>query len=115
MLWPKKNSYKEFGNEKEFLRLENSPPITFLMVRPLGTRKCTVAHRGHGTYIFISRDKKTVYRAINWELSRDNLDLSRNNSQFIARYKNVRTVSSMGHRRNGLFTAIPEIRLKLHI
>ena len=34
MLWPKKNSYKEFDNEKEFLRLENSPPphlITFLM------------------------------------------------------------------------------------
>ena len=26
MLWPKKNSYKEFDNEKEFLRLENSPP-----------------------------------------------------------------------------------------
>ena len=37
MLWPKKNSYKEFANEKKFLRLENSPPppITFLMVRPL--------------------------------------------------------------------------------
>ena len=33
MLWPKKNSYKEFDNEKKFLRLENSPPpppITFL-------------------------------------------------------------------------------------
>ena len=26
MLWPKKNSYKEFDNEKEFPRLENSPP-----------------------------------------------------------------------------------------
>ena len=36
MLWPKKNSFKEFGNEKKFVRLENSPPpITFLMVRPL--------------------------------------------------------------------------------
>ena len=38
MLWPKKNSYKEFDNKKNFLRLENSPPppppITFLMVRP---------------------------------------------------------------------------------
>ena len=38
MLWPKKNSYKEFDNEIKFLRLENSPPplpppITFLMVR----------------------------------------------------------------------------------
>ena len=36
MLWPKKNSYKEFDNEKKFLLLENSPPpMTFLMVRPL--------------------------------------------------------------------------------
>ena len=37
MPWPKKNSYKEFDNEKKFLRLENSspPPITSLMVRPL--------------------------------------------------------------------------------
>ena len=28
MLWPKKNSYKEFDNEKKFLRLEilSSPP-----------------------------------------------------------------------------------------
>ena len=26
MLWPKKNSYKEFDTEKKFLRLENSPP-----------------------------------------------------------------------------------------
>ena len=26
MLWPKKNSYKKFDNEKKFLRLENSPP-----------------------------------------------------------------------------------------
>ena len=38
MLWPKKNSFKEF-DEKKFLRLENSPPLpaaslTFLMVRP---------------------------------------------------------------------------------
>ena len=34
---PEKNSYKEFDNEKKFLRLENSPspPLTFLMVRPL--------------------------------------------------------------------------------
>ena len=35
---PKKNSYKEFDNEKKSLRLENSPPpptpITFLVVRP---------------------------------------------------------------------------------
>ena len=36
MLWPKINSYKEFDNEKKFLRLQKfpSPPITFLMVRP---------------------------------------------------------------------------------
>ena len=26
MPWPKKNSYKEFGNEKKFLRLKNPPP-----------------------------------------------------------------------------------------
>ena len=26
MLWPKKHSYKEFDNEKQFLQLENSPP-----------------------------------------------------------------------------------------
>ena len=26
MLWPEKNSYKDFDNEKKFLRLENSPP-----------------------------------------------------------------------------------------
>ena len=26
MLWPKKNSCKEFDNEKKFLRLEISPP-----------------------------------------------------------------------------------------
>ena len=28
MQWPKKNSYKEYDNEKKFLRLENSPPPT---------------------------------------------------------------------------------------
>ena len=27
MLWPKKNSYKEFDNEKKFLRLENCLPL----------------------------------------------------------------------------------------
>ena len=26
MLWPTKNSYKEFDNKKKFLQLENSPP-----------------------------------------------------------------------------------------
>ena len=32
----KKNSCREFDNEKKFLRLENSPPpITFLIVRLL--------------------------------------------------------------------------------
>ena len=41
----KKNSYKEFDNEKKFLWLENyppPPPITFLMVRPLkhATNNC---------------------------------------------------------------------------
>ena len=34
---PEKNSYKEFDNEKKFLRLENSPPQPHnfqVMVRP---------------------------------------------------------------------------------
>ena len=37
MLRPKKNSYKEFDNDKKFLRFKNSPPppVTFLIVRPL--------------------------------------------------------------------------------
>ena len=26
MLWPKKNAYKEFDDEKKFLGVENSPP-----------------------------------------------------------------------------------------
>ena len=41
MLWAKKNSYKEFDNEKKFLLLENSPPppITFPMARPLEPKK----------------------------------------------------------------------------
>ena len=26
MLWPKKNSFKDFDKEKKFLRFENSPP-----------------------------------------------------------------------------------------
>ena len=29
MQWPKKNSYKEFDNEKKFLRLETPPPHNF--------------------------------------------------------------------------------------
>ena len=41
----------------------------------------TVAHRGHATYIFISRDKNTVYRAISRELSRDKFKLSRDKSK----------------------------------
>ena len=58
-----------------------------------------VAHGGHATYSFISRDKKTVYRtiiyrainrkyhAINWELLHNKCKLSRNdNSQFIEPY-----------------------------
>ena len=44
MLWPKKNSYKEFYNEKKFLLLENSPPtpITFLMICPLLISKLSI-------------------------------------------------------------------------
>ena len=50
----------------------------------------TVAHRGHGTYIFISRDTLNLSRYI--------FDLSRDKLFFIAWYKNVGSVSSMGHR-----------------
>ena len=32
MLQPKKNSYKEFDNEKKFLRLKNSPPSPFTTI-----------------------------------------------------------------------------------
>ena len=33
--WPKKNSYKEFDNEKKIAAARKSlTPITFLMVRP---------------------------------------------------------------------------------
>ena len=36
MLWPKKNSHKEFDNEKNFRGSKIPlPPITFLMVGPL--------------------------------------------------------------------------------
>ena len=38
MQGPEKNSYKEFDNEKKFLRLENSPP--------------TVASKGHYNICF---------------------------------------------------------------
>ena len=42
----KKNLYKDFYNEKKFLRLENSPaPITFLMVRPLTHRAFPIIAR----------------------------------------------------------------------
>ena len=40
MLWPKKNSFKEFDNEKKKSCGSKIPlprPITFLMVRPLTT------------------------------------------------------------------------------
>ena len=39
MLWPKKNSYKEFDNEKKIpaARKFPTPTITFLLVRPLVT------------------------------------------------------------------------------
>ena len=41
MLWPKKNSFKEFDNEKKIRGARKfpslPPPITFLMARPLFT------------------------------------------------------------------------------
>ena len=51
MLWPKKNSYKEFDNEKEFLRLENSqhpPPrkISACGIRNAGKFSCGIRNPG---------------------------------------------------------------------
>ena len=48
---PEKNSYKEYDNEKKFLQLENSPPpITFLMIRPLGAHDTTFKSKYHSSY-----------------------------------------------------------------
>ena len=45
MLWPKKNSYKEFDNEKNSCGSKIPlPPITFLMVRPLIHAPVCVLH-----------------------------------------------------------------------
>ena len=74
MLWPKKNSYKEFDNEKKFLRLENSPrpppPISFLMVRPLEYRIFVVIFQ-QLLLVFISQLLKaqTKYLGRNWRKS----------------------------------------------
>ena len=60
MLWPKKNSYKEFANEKKFRRLENSPPpppppITFLMVRSLTILNRVDGYRARGVLTNVLR------------------------------------------------------------
>ena len=58
MLRPKKNSYKEFDNEKKFLRLENSPSppplprITFLMVVLKTAHLITLSDEKSGTMLF---------------------------------------------------------------
>ena len=44
MLWPKKNSYKEFHNKKKFLRLENSPPPHNFSNGPSLTCECRKAY-----------------------------------------------------------------------
>ena len=61
MPWPKKNSYKEFDDEKKFLLLENSPPsppITFLMARPLVT-----VERKHTGYLNFFNGTNQIYHA----------------------------------------------------
>ena len=81
-----------------FFPQDSSSTIIMQVCVGIGTNKerfylyTMVAHGGHATYSFISRDKKTVYRTIiyrainrkyrtiNWELLRDD------NSQFIAPY-----------------------------
>ena len=49
MLWPKKNSCKEFDNEKKFLRLENSPPPHNFSNGPSLTKDKKFKHLG-GVY-----------------------------------------------------------------
>ena len=58
MQGPEKNSYKEFDNEKKFLRLENSPPppITFLMVRPLSSLPADVLWGSFVTHSFVTNE-----------------------------------------------------------
>ena len=71
MLWPKKNSCKEFGNEKIFLRLENSlpPPHNFSNgpsltecgrqrseVKKLSLHRCAL-RKFHVTYSQNTRDQ----------------------------------------------------------
>ena len=50
MLWPKKkNSYKEFDNEKIFLRFENSAPLPLAHIRERSvTKTLTVFSLFHG-------------------------------------------------------------------
>ena len=67
MLRPKKNSYKEFDDEKKFLRLENSPPPhnfsngPSLMLQQLNTMSTnrTVCVDLFAIYIMLSMSVKT--------------------------------------------------------
>ena len=59
MLWPKKNSYKQFDNKNKFLRLENSPPppYNFSNGPSLSTH----------TYDFLSAYHKTLLLQKLWQ------------------------------------------------
>ena len=111
MLWPKKNSYKEFDNEEIFLQLENSPPpITFLMVRPL---------------IKLLPDSKTMATLVNYTCKRF-LELTPNlnnvhhfldrcyKGRYISRKLNIRELLERSDRpifRNVLRTNSPLVKV----
>ena len=51
LLWPKKNSYREFDNEKKFLRLENSPPPPNFSNGPSLTFSLNSTPRQYGQFL----------------------------------------------------------------
>ena len=62
MRWPKKNSYKEFDNEKQFLRLEHSPPPPHNFSN--GPSLTTPPHAG-----FLGDEKRAPLKTPAWEAS----------------------------------------------
>ena len=61
MLWPTKNSYKEFDNEKKFLRLENSPsPHNFSNGSSLNPLEPSVRYIGQSPNDYLSKNTQGV-------------------------------------------------------
>ena len=119
MLWPKINSYKEFDNEKKFLRLENSPlpplpPITFLMVRPLKYPRI-VAGRTSNWLVYppfsrLRRQNNTTLPRLSRQLRRLRLRLTtllerRMRGDLIETFKIINGFVNYGHKMFGTNTA----------